>query len=95
MDRLYDIVTFDCYGTLIDWEGGIGSVFVEAAAAGGIRLERAAVLSAYAELEPVVEAEAHRSYRDVLTETARRVAARLGWRSAASPRRGEAGVDSS
>jgi 2-haloalkanoic acid dehalogenase type II len=30
-------------------------------------------------MEPVVEAGAHRSYRDVLTETAGRVARRLGW----------------
>ena len=22
-DRPYDVITFDCYGTLVDWEGGI------------------------------------------------------------------------
>src|SRR5207253_1139768 len=33
----------------------------------------------YAEIEPQVEAEPYRRYRDVLAETARRVAARLGW----------------
>ena len=79
MSRLYDIVTFDCYGTLIDWESGIAAAFLGAAAADGMRLERAAVLLAYAELEPIVEAETHRSYGEVLTETAKRVAARLGW----------------
>ncbi len=79
MSRLYDMVTFDCYGTLIDWESGIAAAFLAAAAADGKRLERAAVLAAYAELEPVVEAETHRSYGEVLTETAKRVAARLGW----------------
>lgn len=79
MNRPYDIITFDCYGTLIDWESGISGAFMEAAAADGIALEREAVLAAYAELEPLVEAEAYRSYRAVLTETARRVAARLGW----------------
>ena len=25
MARLYDVITFDCYGTLIDWEGGIST----------------------------------------------------------------------
>jgi 2-haloalkanoic acid dehalogenase type II len=79
MDRLFDSITFDCYGTLIDWETGISGAFLAAASADGIALEREAVLRAYAELEPVVEAEAYRSYRAVLNETARRVAERLGW----------------
>ena len=78
--RPYDVVTFDCYGTLIDWEQGIGAAFLRAAAADGVRLTAAAVLAAYAEVEPVVEAEAYRRYHAVLAETARRVAARLGWR---------------
>jgi 2-haloacid dehalogenase/putative hydrolase of the HAD superfamily len=73
------ILTFDCYGTLIDWESGISAAFAEAAVADGVALDLAAVLAAYTQLEPVVEAETHRSYRAVLTETVRRVAARLGW----------------
>jgi 2-haloalkanoic acid dehalogenase type II len=81
--RLYDIITFDCYGTLIDWETGISTAFLAAASADGIVLEREAVLQAYAELEPVVEAEAYRRYREVLDETARRVAERLGWQLSA------------
>jgi len=31
-DLLYDVITFDCYGTLVDWEGGITRAFAEAAA---------------------------------------------------------------
>src|SRR5438309_434867 len=31
-DRPYDVVTFDCYGTLIDWERGIRDAFSAAAA---------------------------------------------------------------
>ncbi len=75
----YEVVTFDCYGTLIDWEGGIGGWFEAAAADEGHRLERGKILAAYAEIEPAVEAEPYRSYRDVLTETALRVARRFGW----------------
>lgn len=78
MLRPYDIVTFDCYGTLIDWKRGISRAFREAAAVDGVPLDPGTVLTAYAEIEPLVEAEAYRSYRAVLTETARRVAARLG-----------------
>lgn len=74
-----EVITFDCYGTLIDWETGISEAFAHAAAAHGLTMERDAVLAAYVALEPVVEAEAYRSYRAVLAETARRVAGRLGW----------------
>src|SRR5918999_752220 len=79
MRHAYDVVTFDCYGTLIDWKTGISAAFASAAARDGRAVDRTQVLTAYAEIEPVVEAEAYRSYRDVLAETARRVAERLGW----------------
>jgi 2-haloalkanoic acid dehalogenase type II len=79
MARLYDVITFDCYGTLIDWEAGISAAFATAAAADGYALDRTRMLKAYAKIEPIVEAEAYRRYRDVLTETARQVAEHLGW----------------
>jgi 2-haloacid dehalogenase/putative hydrolase of the HAD superfamily len=79
MDRQYDIVTFDCYGTLIDWESGITDAFLRAAREDGVDLRRDEVLRAYALVEPVVEREQFRLYRDVLTETATRVAHALGW----------------
>jgi 2-haloacid dehalogenase len=63
--------TFDCYGTLIDWNGGIrgelARVFGE---------ERAdELLERYHELEPELEADGKRSYREVLTEAMRRLGA--------------------
>lgn len=75
----WDTVSFDCYGTLVDWETGIGEAFCSAAARDGVQLERAEVLAAYHEIEPAVEAGAFRPYREVLRETARQVAERLGW----------------
>jgi 2-haloalkanoic acid dehalogenase type II len=74
MTRRYDVITFDCYGTLIDWEGGIAGAFGSA----GVHLSREEVLRAYAEIEPVVERERYRSYREVLTETASRISGRDG-----------------
>ena len=60
-------VTFDCYGTLIDWNGGIRAelarVFGEERA--DEQLER------YHQLEPELEADGTRSYREVLTEAMR------------------------
>jgi 2-haloalkanoic acid dehalogenase type II len=84
MTRRYDVVTFDCYGTLIDWERGISAAFAAAMAADGVSLDLAQLLAAYHEIEPAVQAETYRPYRDVLTETARRVATRVGWQLAES-----------
>jgi 2-haloalkanoic acid dehalogenase type II len=66
--------TFDCYGTLIDWNGGIRAqlarVFGE---------ERAdALLHRYHELEPELEADGTLGYREVLTEAMRRLGAPAG-----------------
>ena len=72
---LFDVVTFDCYGTLVDWEGGIRDAFLRAAASDGVSLSARDVLAAYAEIEPQVETETYRSYREVLAETA----VRRGW----------------
>jgi 2-haloacid dehalogenase/putative hydrolase of the HAD superfamily len=78
--RQYDVVTFDCYGTLVDWEGGLATALMRAAWADGVRLQRAAVVRAYLAAEREVEAGAYRRYREVLAASALGVAARLGWR---------------
>ena len=74
MERPFDIITFDCYGTLIDWESGIADAFLNAARQDGISLRREDVLRAYEHYEPIVEQEQYRAYRDVLALTALRVA---------------------
>jgi len=78
MARSYDIVTFDCYGTLIDWVSGIRDAFGRAAAADGVAISPDDVIRLYGEIEPIVERD-YRPYRDVLIETAGRVAHALGW----------------
>jgi 2-haloacid dehalogenase/putative hydrolase of the HAD superfamily len=75
----YDVITFDCYGTLIDWESGIANAFLTTAAADGVTLTREAVLRAYAETEHRVQAQSYRPYREILRDTAVRVAAMVGW----------------
>jgi 2-haloacid dehalogenase len=66
--------TFDCYGTLIDWNAGIrGQLERLFGAEHGERL-----LERYHELEPQVEAEAYRSYAEVLTLTLERLAREEG-----------------
>jgi 2-haloacid dehalogenase/putative hydrolase of the HAD superfamily len=78
-NRSWDVITFDCYGTLIDWEAGISDAFREAAAADRVKLDPAVALQAMSEREPEVQAAQYRTYREVLTVTAMDVAARLGW----------------
>jgi 2-haloalkanoic acid dehalogenase type II len=75
----YDVITFDCYGTLIDWERGIHNAFAALARSTGAAIDPAAALADYHAIEPVVQAEAFRSYREVLGESARRAAARQQW----------------
>src|SRR5712692_5286390 len=77
--RPFDIVTFDCYGTLIDWEAGITKAFQDAAAADGVSLDSAAVLRALFDTRSASEAPEYRSYRDILTDPPARVGVRLGW----------------
>src|SRR5215470_8342436 len=55
-NRPYDIITFDCYGTLIDWETGIADAFRDAAAADDVRLDPAAAQRALREKEPESQA---------------------------------------
>src|SRR3954452_13929056 len=66
--------TFDCYGTLIDWNAGIrgelARVFGED--------EGDAKLAAYHELEPELERDGQLSYREVMTEAMRRLGAPAG-----------------
>jgi 2-haloacid dehalogenase len=66
--------TFDCYGTLIDWNAGIRGEL--ARVFGDDRAD--AQLAAYHGLEPGLEADGTRSYREVMTEAMRRLGAPAG-----------------
>ena len=79
LDAQFELITFDCYGTLIDWEAGIASAFQSEAARDGLNLNRSQIIAAYHTEEPIVESGEFRSYREVLGETALRVASQLGW----------------
>jgi 2-haloalkanoic acid dehalogenase type II len=77
-DKEFDIITFDCYGTLIDWESGIVDAFKSEAARERKVLEAGHIIDAYMSEELQVESNAYKPYRDVLAETESRVAARIG-----------------
>jgi FMN phosphatase YigB (HAD superfamily) len=52
--RPFDVITFDCYGTLIDWEAGITKAFQDAATADGVSLDSVAVLQALFDTRPAL-----------------------------------------
>ena len=67
--------TFDCYGTLIDWNAGIGGVLEQLYGA-----EQAPrLLRRYHELEPEVQAGRYRSYSEVLSLTLEQLANEVGF----------------
>ena len=63
--------TFDCYGTLIDWNGGIRRELVRVF--GEDRADER--LARYHEIEPGLQTGGARSYREVMTETMRELGA--------------------
>jgi len=63
-------VTFDCYGTLIDWERGITDALLPLVPSG---TDRRALAEWYIAMEARFEAEGYHLYKDVLDQVGRRV----------------------
>ncbi len=73
----FKVLTFDCYGTLIDWESGILNALNRALAAHNRNIPAQELLAAYADIEPQIQSEGYKLYRDVLAEVMRRLGARF------------------
>jgi putative hydrolase of the HAD superfamily len=75
----YKALSFDCYGTLIDWEAGIAAVLSPWAREQGLDLSDEDLLLAYADNEAAVERETPTAlYPQVLATAFRRTGDRLG-----------------
>lgn len=70
---LFDVLTFDCYGTLIDWETGILAA-LRAAHQKEWPASEEELLERFAVHESLAERGAYRTYREVLAETIRSIA---------------------
>jgi 2-haloacid dehalogenase len=79
----FKFITFDCYGTLIDWETGILSCLRPLLEKRGAQLSDDELLRLYGELEAAAEAGEYHSYRDVLREVVRGFGQRLGFEASA------------
>ncbi len=77
-------ISFDCYGTLIDWEAGILPVLRGVLANHRQSLPDAGILELYGEFEAEAESGPYQSYRDVLQSVVRSFAERLHFEATAA-----------
>jgi 2-haloacid dehalogenase len=82
-----DVLTFDCYGTLIDWESGILAALQPLLRAHQTHVPDDAVLEAYAELESAIEAGPYKPYTEVLADVVRGFGRRFGFEPNAAEER--------
>ena len=75
----FRIITFDCYGTLIDWESGILSAIRPILSAHGAHLSDPEILRMYGEIEADEESGEYRPYREILQAVVRGFGTRLGF----------------
>jgi len=76
----YEALTFDCYGTLIDWETGILRALDELLAGTSLSPTSAELLECFGRFEPAAEQGVFRPYREVLIDVARRFGDAFGVR---------------
>jgi 2-haloacid dehalogenase len=80
----FTTISFDCYGTLIDWESGILPVLRAVLANYGQSLPDAAILELYGEFEAEAESGPYQSYRKVLESVVRAFADRFHFQASSS-----------
>jgi 2-haloacid dehalogenase len=75
----FEVLTFDCYGTLIDWETGISEALQPILANHHIDMATDRLLELYGELEFEAEREKYYEYKTVLRTVLEGLGARLGF----------------
>ena len=81
LPKLKDIkwVTTDCYGTLIDWEKGLGDAFRKEAERDGFSFDEGPFLERFFEVQAEIMSGSYELYAEVLRRTAVKVAKEIGW----------------
>jgi 2-haloacid dehalogenase len=72
-------VTFDVYGTLIDWETGAYDAFVKEAARDGFTIDRDALIPLFHSVQRDIQSGSYELYAEVLRRTAVQIAKELDW----------------
>jgi 2-haloacid dehalogenase/putative hydrolase of the HAD superfamily len=74
-----NFVTFDVYGTLIDWESGAFDAFKQEADRDGFTIERDELIPLFHSVQQQIQAGSYELYAEVLRRTAVQIAKDLGW----------------
>jgi len=77
----FKFITFDCYGTLIDWETGILTALQRILKKHSINRPDAEILAVYGDLEAQAEAGSYEPYREVLRKVVRGMGDRCGFQA--------------
>jgi 2-haloacid dehalogenase/putative hydrolase of the HAD superfamily len=72
-------VTFDVYGTLIDWDTGVYEAFNAEASKDGFSIERDQLTPLFHSVSQQIEAGSYELYAEVLRRTAVQIAKEVGW----------------
>jgi 2-haloacid dehalogenase/putative hydrolase of the HAD superfamily len=72
-------VTFDCYGTLIDWETGAYDAFAKEAEKDGYTLSKEELVPLFREIQQEIKGGSYELYAEVLRRTAVQISRQLGW----------------
>ena len=75
----FEILSFDCYGTLINWEEGILRCLHRVLTAYGKDADDATILQLYGDFEARAEQGEYRCYRDVLQSVVKQFGEQLGF----------------
>src|SRR5882757_9603241 len=77
--KTISFVTFDVYGTLIDWDTGAFEAFNAEGQRDGFTVEREELLPLFHEIQQQIQAGSYELYAEVLRRTAVQIAKQLGW----------------
>ena len=79
LPKQISLVTFDVYGTLIDWETGVYDAFQKEAARDGFTIDREELIRNFHEIERDIEGGSYELYAEVLRRSAIEISKRLDW----------------
>jgi 2-haloacid dehalogenase len=75
----FEVLTFDCYGTLINWEDGILRCLHRVLATHGKDTDDVTTLQCYGDFEAKAESGKYHSYREVLESVVKQFGERFGF----------------
>jgi 2-haloacid dehalogenase len=79
LPKQISFVTFDVYGTLIDWEEGVYKAFKKEADRDGFTIERDVIIPLFHQISREIEGGSYELYAEVLRRTALQIAKEIGW----------------